>query len=214
MNRKIASLVVGAAVAGGAMTALAQQATAPADVKIETTNLAPGIYMLTGRGGNIGLTVGADGAAIIDDQFADMVPKIRAAVALLSEKPVKFVINTHLHGDHTGGNDAFGAAGAVIIAQENVRKRLGSPQVNPSNNQELPARAREALPVFTFADSATLHFNDDDLEFTHLPNAHTETDIVVRFRKANVVHMGDLLVAGFPFIDGNNGGTLDGYIAA
>jgi len=90
MNRKIASLVVGAAVAGGAMTALAQQATAPADVKIETTNLAPGIYMLTGRGGNIGLTVGADGAAIIDDQFADMVPKIRAAVALLSEKPVKF----------------------------------------------------------------------------------------------------------------------------
>jgi cyclase len=203
----------------GASLALAQQAPpapmpAPPDTKIETVNLAPGIYMLIGRGGNIGLTVGTDGAAIIDDQFADMVPKIRAAVAMLSEKPVQFVINTHLHGDHTGGNDGFGAAGAVIIAHDNVRKRLGSAQVNPSNNQPIPARAREALPVVTFADSATLHFNDEDLEFTHLPNAHTETDIVVRFRKANIVHMGDLFVGGFPFIDGNTGGTLDGLILA
>ena len=187
---------------------------APPDVKIETVNIAPGIYMLVGRGGNIGLTVGVDGAAIIDDQFADMVPKIRAAVALLSEKPVKFVINTHLHGDHTGGNDAFGAAGAVIIAHDNVRKRLGIGQVNPSTNQPIPARAREALPVVTFADSATLHFNDEDLEFTHLPNAHTETDIVIRFRKANVLHMGDCFVGGFPFIDGNTGGTFDGLIRA
>jgi cyclase len=187
---------------------------APADVKIETTELAPGIYMLVGRGGNVGLTVGADGAAIIDDQFADMAPKIRAAVAMLSEQPVKFVINTHLHGDHTGGNDAFGKAGAVIIAQENVRKRLGTPQVNPSTNQSIAPRAREALPVVTFAHSATLHFNDDDLEFTHLPNAHTETDIMIRFRKANIVHMGDMFTGGFPFIDGNTGGTLDGLIRA
>src|SRR5690349_2763464 len=186
----------------------------PEDVKIETVNVAPGIYMLVGRGGNIGLTVGADGAAIIDDQFADMVPKIRSAVALLSEKPVHFVINTHLHGDHTGGNDAFGAAGAVIIAHDNVRKFLGSDQVNPTNNQPIAARAREALPVITFADTATLHFNDDDLEFTHLPNAHTATDIVVRFRKANVLHMGDCFTGGFPFIDGNTGGTLDGLILA
>ncbi len=186
----------------------------PPDVKIETVNLAPGIYMLIGRGGNIGLTVGRDGAAIIDDQFADMVPKIRAAVAMLSETPVEFVINTHLHGDHTGGNDAFGAAGAVIIAHDNVRKRLGSDQVNPSTNQPIPARAREALPVVTFADSASLHFNDETLEFTHLPNAHTETDIIVRFRKANIVHMGDLFTGGFPFIDGNTGGTFDGLIKA
>jgi len=186
----------------------------PADVKIETVSLAPGIYMLNGRGGNVGLTVGVDGAAIIDDQFADMAPKIRAAVAMLSDQPVRFVINTHLHGDHTGGNDAFGKAGAVIIAQENVRKRLATAQVNPSTNTPIEARAREALPVVTFADSATLHFNDDDLEFWHLPNAHTETDIVVRFRKANIVHMGDLFVAGFPFIDGNTGGTLDGLIRA
>src|SRR5688572_7761081 len=139
--------------------------------------------MLVGRGGNIGLTVGVDGAAIIDDQFADMVPKIRAAVAMLADQPVQFVINTHLHGDHTGGNDAFGKSGAVIIAHENVRKRLGSAQVNPTTKEPIAARAREALPVITFADSATLHFNDDDLQFTHLPNAHTETDIIVRFKK-------------------------------
>jgi glyoxylase-like metal-dependent hydrolase (beta-lactamase superfamily II) len=158
--------------------------------------------------------VGRDGAAIIDDQFADMVPKIRSAVALLAAEPVKFVINTHLHGDHTGGNDAFGASGAVIIAQENVRKRLGVDSVNASTGAAVPARAREALPVITFADQATLHFNDDDLEFTHLPNAHTETDIFIRFRKANVVHMGDMFVGGFPFIDASNGGTLDGLIRA
>jgi len=219
VNTRTGSYLIAALASSGAQLALAQQAPpapmpAPPDTRIETVAVAPGIYMLMGRGGNIGLTVGTDGAAIIDDQFADMVPKIRAAVALLAEQPVKFVINTHLHGDHTGGNDAFGAGGAVIIAQENVRKRLGIPQVNPSNNQPVPARAREALPILTFADSATLHFNDDDLEFTHLPNAHTETDIVVRFRKANVVHMGDLFVGGFPFIDGNTGGTLDGYILA
>lgn len=187
---------------------------APPDVKIATTELAPGIYLLTGRGGNVGLTVGEDGAAIIDDQFADMAPKIRAAVAMLTDQPVRFVINTHLHGDHTGGNDAFAKAGAVIIAQENVRKRLGTPQINPSTSQPIAPRARAALPVVTFADSATLHFNDDDLEFRHLPNAHTETDIIVRFRKANIVHMGDLFTGGFPFIDGNTGGTLDGLIKA
>ena len=219
MTTRTGTQLIAALLVGGASLALAQQAPpapmpAPPDTKIETVNLAPGIYMLIGRGGNIGVSVGPDGAAIIDDQFADMVPKIRAAVALLSEKPVQFVINTHLHGDHTGGNDAFGAAGAVIIAHDNVRKRLGSDQVNPSNNQPIPARAREALPVVTFADSASLHFNDEDLEFTHLPNAHTETDIVVRFRKANILHMGDLFTGGFPFIDGNTGGTLDGLILA
>jgi glyoxylase-like metal-dependent hydrolase (beta-lactamase superfamily II) len=228
MKNRNGYLVIVAAIVAGVGAAGAQQAPAPAapavpierapipptDVKIETVNIAPGIYMLVGRGGNIGLTVGVDGAAIIDDQFADMVPKIRSAVALLSDKPVKFVINTHLHGDHTGGNDAFGAAGAVIVAHENVRKRLGTAQVNPSNNVNIPARAREALPVVTFADSATLHFNDEDLEFTHLPNAHTETDIVIRFRKANVLHMGDCFTGGFPFIDANTGGTLDGLILA
>ena len=217
MNRMITGFLLRALAVGGAMMAFGQQAATPPapppDVKIESTNIAPGIYVLTGRGGNIGLTVGADGAAIIDDQFEDMVPKIRAAVALLSDKPVKFVINTHLHGDHTGGNDAFGAAGAVIIAQDNVRRRLAMDTVN-GNNQPVPARAAVALPVVTFADSATLHFNGDDLEFTHLPNAHTETDIVVRFRKANVLHMGDCFVGGFPFVDGRNGGTLDGYIKA
>ena len=181
---------------------------------MQTASVAPGIYMLTGRGGNIGVSIGTDGAAIIDDKFADNSPNIRAAIAMLSDRPVKFVINTHLHGDHTGGNEALGKAGAVIIAQENVRKRLSVERVDPSNGQKIPPRPREALPVITFEDTATLHFNDDDLEFTHLPNAHTETDIVVRFRKANVIHMGDIFVGGFPFIDGNTGGTLDGLILA
>jgi cyclase len=223
MSSQQARFLAGTLLLGIATLAPAQQGPAQTppppmpsapDVKIETVELAPGIYMLTGRGGNIGLTVGVDGAAIIDDQFADMAPKIRAAVAMLTDKPVQFVINTHLHGDHTGGNDAFGKAGAVIIAQENVRKRLGTPQVNPSTNQPIAARAREALPVVTFADTATLHFNDDDLQFTHLPNAHTETDIYIRFRRANIVHMGDMFTGGFPFIDGNTGGTLDGLIKA
>jgi len=224
LNTRICSYLIAAMLPVGVPLAHAQQTplqqtppapmAAPPDVKIETVNLAPGIYMLVGRGGNIGVSVGKDGVAIIDDQFADMVPKIRAAVALLSETPVQFVINTHLHGDHTGGNDAFGAAGAVIIAHDNVRKRLATDRVNPSTNQPVPKRAPEALPVITFADSATLHFNDETLEFTHLPNAHTETDIVVRFRNANIVHMGDLFVGGFPFIDGNSGGTLDGLIEA
>jgi len=220
VNKGLGSLMLAALVMGSAnapaQTTPAQTPPpampAPPDVKIETTEVAPGIYMLMGRGGNVGLTVGTDGAAIIDDQFADMAPKIRAAVAMLSDQPVSFLVNTHLHGDHTGGNDAFGKAGATIIAHENVRKRLGTPQVNPSTNAPIAARAREALPVVTFAHSATLHFNDDDLEFTHLPNAHTETDIVIRFRKANVLHMGDCFTGGFPFIDGNTGGTLDGLI--
>src|SRR3954471_765126 len=188
MTQRIRQIVVAATALGCSALASAQQAPAqpatgqvpivqmprpPEDVKVETVNVAPGIYVLFGRGGNIGLTVGADGAAIIDDQFADMVTKIRSAVALLSEKPVSFVINTHLHGDHTGGNEAFGSAGAVIIAQENVRKRLSVDVVNPANGQTIPARPRAALPVVTFEDTAALHFNDDDLEFTHLPAAHT-----------------------------------------
>jgi len=209
--------IVAAVLATVVMNAAQSQQTPPAappDPGVQTVSVAPGIYMLTGRGGNIGVSVGTDGAAIIDDKFADNAPNIRAAIALLSPKPVSFVINTHLHGDHTGGNESFGNAGAVIIAQENVRKRLSVDFVNPSNGQTIPARPRAALPVITFEDSATLHFNDDDLEFTHLPNAHTETDIAVRFRKANVVHMGDCFTGGFPFIDGNTGGTLDGLIRA
>ena len=176
--------------------------------------LAPGIYMLVGRGGNIGLTVGVDGAAIIDDQFADMVPKIRAAVAMLSEKPVKFVINTHLHGDHTGGNDGFGAAGAVIIAQENVRKCLGTDAGESFHQPADPragARSAAGRHLRRFRDAA---FQRRRPEFTHLPNAHTETDIFIRFRKANMLHMGDCFIGGFPFIDGNTGGTLDGLIKA
>jgi cyclase len=214
MNKAFAAAVFAAALATASHAQQAPPPAPPPDPSVQTVSVAPGIYMLTGRGGNIGVSVGTDGAAIIDDKFADNAPNIRAAVALLSAKPVSFVINTHLHGDHTGGNEAFGNAGAVIIAQENVRKRLSVAFVNPANGQTVPARPPAALPVITFEDTAALHFNDDDLEFTHLPNAHTETDIIVRFRKANVVHMGDCFTGGFPFIDGNTGGTFDGLILA
>src|SRR5689334_5433525 len=215
MTKTIASVFAAVLLSGAAQGQQASSApAAPPDPTVQTVNIAPGIYMLTGRGGNIGVSIGTDGAAIIDDKFADNAPNIRAAIALLSAKPVSFVINTHLHGDHTGGNEALGNAGAVIIAQENVRKRLSVDTVNPSNGQTIAARPRAALPVITFEDTAALHFNDEDLEFTHLPNAHTETDIVVRFRKANVMHMGDCFTGGFPFIDGNTGGTLDGLIRA
>src|SRR5689334_13067978 len=143
------SIVAGLLAAVLATAAQAQQAPAapagpapPPDPGVQTVAVAPGIWMLTGRGGNIGVSVGTDGAAIIDDKFADNAPNIRAAIALLSAKPVSFVINTHLHGDHTGGNEAFGNAGAVIIAQENVRKRLSVDMVNPANGQTIPARPR------------------------------------------------------------------------
>jgi cyclase len=226
MRFQTVSAFLAALALSGLTTAVAQAPPAPApaaappatpapppDTKVETVNVAPGVYMLIGRGGNVGVSVGDDGVAIIDSQFADMAPKLRAAIAMLSESPVKFLINSHLHGDHTGSNDAFGRGGATLLAHDNVRKRLSTPFLNPQSGQQTPARAKEALPVFTFADNATLHWNGEDLEFTHLPNAHTDTDIVIRFRKANVVHMGDCFTGGFPFIDSNSGGTLDGLIA-
>ena len=200
----------------GALAAIAGSAFAQQEdlskVEIKVTKVSGSVYMLEGAGGNIAASVGEDGIVIVDDQFAPMADKIREALKGITTKPLRFIINTHYHFDHTGGN--LPLHDATIVAHENVRKRLGTPQVNPSTNQPIAPRAREALPVVTFGDSATLHFNDDDLEFKHLPNAHTETDIYIRFRKANIVHMGDMFTGGFPFIDGNTGGTLDGLIKA
>ena len=212
MNR--ISFLSGLVAASLLASAQAQQAVDFSKVEIKTTRLADNLHLLEGQGGTISVLTGPDGVLLVDSQFAPLTDKLVAAVRKLSDQPIRYLINTHLHGDHTGGNDAFGKAGAVIIAQENVRKRLGSAQVNPSTQEPIAARAKEALPVVTFADSATLHFNGDDLEFKHLPNAHTETDIYIRFRAANIVHMGDMFTGGFPFIDGNTGGTLDGLIKA
>jgi cyclase len=180
-------------------------------VEIKATKVAGNIYMLEGSGGNIGVSVGEDGIVMVDDQFAPLAPKIKAALKEITDKPVRFVLNTHFHGDHTGGNARFGTE-ATIVAHENVRKRLieGGATVG---NAAAPV-PKEALPVITFNDRATVHLNGEDIRAIHFPNGHTDGDSVIFFPKSNVVHMGDDFVTyGFPFIDVKNGGSVSGMIA-
>jgi len=180
-------------------------------VEIKATKIAGNIYMLEGAGGNIGVCAGEDGIVIVDDQFAPLASKIREALKGSNDKPLKFVINTHFHGDHTGGNAPFSKE-ATIIAHENVRKRLqDGGQVG--GNEVKPA-AREALPIITFNDRTTVHVNGEDIRAIHFPHGHTDGDSVIFFTQANVVHMGDDFVTyGFPFVDTRNGGTVSGMIA-
>lgn len=183
-------------------------------VVIETHKLADGVYMLTGAGGNIGVSAGEDGIAIIDDQFAPLTPKIQEALAKLSPKPARFVINTHWHGDHTGGNEDFGKAGAVIVAHDNVRKRMTEKHFNEFFKRETLPSPKDALPVATFSADVTLHLNGETLHVFHVANAHTDGDALIYFRNANVLHMGDTFFNGmYPFIDAGSGGGIDGVIA-
>lgn len=179
-----------------------------ADVRIKTTHVAGKVYMLEGRGGNIGVSAGEDGLLIIDDQFAPLAEKIRAALGELSQGKLRFVLNTHWHGDHTGGNAAFGVE-APIISHTNVRKRLSTPQTLFGRTYEpLP---KEGLPVITFDDSLSIHFNGEEIKARHYPNAHTDGDIVIYFTQSGVVHMGDLFFNGmFPFVDLDHGGDVEG----
>jgi len=184
-------------------------------VEIKTQKLTDSVYMLIGAGGNMGLSVGPDGVFLIDDQFAPLTPKIEAAIKVLTPKPVTFVINTHWHSDHTGGNVNLGKAGALIVAQDNVRKRLSSDQFIELLGAKEKPMAKEGLPVITFSQSVNFHLNGDDIAVFHVPNAHTDGDAIIHFRKANIVHMGDVFFNGFyPFIDFSSGGTPDGFIAA
>lgn len=187
-------------------------------VQIRTQSLGNGIYMLMGQGGNIGLSVGEDGVFIIDDQFAPLTEKILAAIAEITSEPVRFVFNTHWHGDHTGGNENLGRTGALIVAHENVRYRLSMDQVLERIGRPLaesPAVPEEAWPVVTFTEEMTFHLNGDDLHALHVENAHTDGDAIMHFRRANVVHMGDTFFRDrFPFIDTATGGSIDGMIAA
>jgi glyoxylase-like metal-dependent hydrolase (beta-lactamase superfamily II) len=184
-------------------------------VVIESQKVAEGVYMLTGAGGNIGASVGEDGIVIIDDQFQELTPRIQEALAKLSPKPVRFVINTHWHFDHVGGNENFGNAGAVILAHGNVRKRMSTTQLVKMFNREVPPSPRVALPVVTFESDVTIHYNDEELYVFHVDNAHTDGDGLILFRKANVLHTGDTLFNGFyPFIDADSGGSIDGMIAS
>jgi glyoxylase-like metal-dependent hydrolase (beta-lactamase superfamily II) len=184
-------------------------------VEVKVVPVAGGVSMLVGQGGNIGVTSGKDGIFLVDDQFEPLVPKIRAAVKTLGDGPIRFVVNTHFHGDHTGGNAKLHESGAVIIAQENVRKRLGMERVDRDTKERIPPKPPEAWPLVTYADGVALYLNGDELEVTHVARAHTDGDSVIRFKKANVIHMGDTFFNGFyPFIDVDSGGSVDGMIAA
>jgi glyoxylase-like metal-dependent hydrolase (beta-lactamase superfamily II) len=202
--RKFVSLLLAFAPA-----AFAQQDLSAVEIKVVPVSGA--IYMLEGAGGNIGVSVGDDGIVIIDDQYAPLAPKIKAALASISKAPVRFVLNTHYHGDHTGGNEAFGES-APIVAHENVRKRLAAGLDAPG--MTIPTAPEGALPVVTFNDRVTLHVNGEDIRALHIPHAHTDGDAVVFFSKSNVVHMGDLFFNGrFPFVDIDGGGSVSGTIA-
>lgn len=184
------------------------------DIQITTTDLGNGIYMLKGAGGNLGVSVGEDGVFLIDDQMAPLTEKIQAALAELSDTPVRYVINTHYHGDHVGGNENLGKAGAVVVAHENVRKRMTADQFTPFFNRETPAYPEGAWPVITFNDTIRFHANGDTIHLFFAPGAHTDGDAIVWFEKANVIHMGDAFWDYYPFIDFEAGGTIDGLIAS
>jgi len=200
--------------------AQAQQATDFSKVQIRVTKVSGNIYMLEGEGGNIAASVGEDGIVIVDDQFAPLAEKIQAALKDLkiTDKPVRFVINTHYHGDHTGGNAPFANTGSTVIAQDNVRKRLesgGTGGNGGSIKMEIPPAPKAALPVITFEHDVTVHLNGEDIRALHFPAGHTDGDAVIFFPKNNVVHMGDDFVRyGFPFIDVASGGSVQGMIAA
>ena len=214
LNNGIRAALLGA-LATLAGTAGAQQQDF-SKVEIKVTKVAGTVYLLEGSGGNIAASVGEDGIVIVDDQFAPLADKIRAALKGITDKPLRFIINTHYHFDHTGGNLPF--HDATIVAHDNVRKRLAQNNVlgnGGSMKMEQPANPKEALPVITFQHDVTLHVNGEDIRALHAPSGHTDGDSIVFFPKSNVVHFGDDFVRyGFPFVDINGGGSTRGMIAA
>jgi cyclase len=194
-----------------AATCASAQQTDFSKVQIKVTKVDGNVYMLEGSGGNIGVSVGPDGILIVDDQFAPLADKIRAALRGLGEGKLRFILNTHWHGDHTGGNVVFGPE-ATIIAHDNVRKRLATEQKLEVLKMTTPASPKEALPVITFDQSLSVHFNGEDIRAIHFPHGHTDGDSVIFFTKSNVVHLGDDFFAGgrFPFVDLESGGSVEG----
>ena len=183
------------------------------NVSIDTIKVADGIYMLMGRGGNIGVSAGEDGVFMIDDQFSPLTSKIKTAIREISDKPVRFVLNTHWHSDHTGGNENLGNEGVVIIAHDNVRERMTKDGFIEGLNKKMPASPQAALPVITFNDRVTFHLNKQEIEVAHRSNAHTDGDSIVVFKTANVIHMGDTFFNGlYPFIDASSKGSVKGVI--
>jgi len=196
-----------------ALQAPAAQAPAPAaqpdfsKVEIKTTKLAPNFYTLEGQGGTIGVLVGPDGVFMVDSQFAPLSEKIAAAIRQISDRPIKFMVNTHVHGDHTGGDENFAKMGVTIVARDELRARLAAPANGPK-----PAAA--ALPIVTYKGGMTFHMNGEDVQLIAVPVAHTDGDTMVRFPNADVIMTGDFYRSlGYPNIDRANGGTLNGMLA-
>jgi cyclase len=212
MKNAVCHILGWAAITLAPSAALAQQDLSKVEIRAEP--LAPGIAVLFGAGGNIGISYGEDGTVLIDDQFAPLTPKIQEAVAKLGASPVKFLINTHWHFDHTGGNENLGKAGAVIIAHDNVRIRMA--QGSDTAGRTVPPAPKVALPVITYHDGLSLHLNGDEVRTYHVHDAHTDGDSIVHWKKANILHMGDLFFnkVTLPFIDLNSGGSAKGLLAA
>jgi cyclase len=183
-------------------------------VEIKPEQLAPGVAVLFGAGGNIGVSYGEDGTILIDDQFAPLTSKIQKAVADLGATPVKFLVNTHWHGDHSGGNENLGKAGAVIMAHENVRVRMASEQKR--GDKITPPSPKAALPVVTYADGVKFHMNGEEVRAIHVPPAHTDGDTIIYWTKSNVIHMGDTFFnkVTYPFVDLSSGGKVRGVVKA
>lgn len=186
-----------------------------ASVEIVSKPIRGGIHMLAGAGGNMAVSAGEDGVFLVDDQYAPLTEKITATIRQIRDEPVRFVVNTHWHGDHTGGNENLGEAGAVIVAHGNVRSRMSVDQFQKTWQRTVPAASKGALPVITFTDAVAFHLNGETVDVFHVPPAHTDGDAVVHFRGADVIHAGDIFFNGtYPFIDIESGGSIQGMIDA
>lgn len=185
------------------------------EVKITASKVSEQIYMLTGKGGNIGLFVGQDGTFLIDDQFAPLTANILKTIESVGGEHPRFLINTHYHGDHTGGNENLGKGGTLVFSHHNVRESLAGGSFIEAFNMTLPAAAKEGLPVVTFSEDISFHLNGDTVRAIHVPHAHTDGDSFIYFAQANVIHAGDIFFNGFyPFIDVRHGGSIKGMIKA
>jgi cyclase len=184
-------------------------------VEYIATSLSPTVTMIKGRGGNIAVSAGEDGVFIIDDQVEPLTDQLLASISKVSDQPIRFVINTHYHGDHVGGNETLGKAGSVIIAHDNIRHRMSSDQVSIFFDETTPTWPQDSLPIITFNDRVTLHLNGEEVTAIHVPRGHTDGDSIVHFPDSNVIHMGDIFFNGlYPFIDLDGGGSIQGTIAA
>ena len=186
-----------------------------ANVQIQTEKVADNVFMLIGAGGNLGVSAGKDCVFIIDTSYAPLTNKIKAAITTVSDKSIQYVVNTHWHQDHIGGNENFVKAGAVVVAHENVHKRLSTEQFIEFLKKTIPPLPESALPVITFSQDLTFHLNGNEIFVFHIERAHTDGDAIVHFKKSNVIHMGDIYFNGmYPFIDLSAGGSINGMISA